>query len=215
MPPVRIIASASSKKSGQEGALGVAGHRQPRPGHGPGDLRPARYGARPTGCGNQRAKTSRATSSRRKRPCRALSSTKATTSSKPPTAPSPPACRGWRRFELRRWLRGNEGRSRRGRGLEARLGDLLSPERTGQGSDEGVDPRRPRPCPARASPSASPCARFLEVLWRAAASTRPARSRALLVEALGQIEGPPGRGPPALQIQRQRPGRRMRGPSLP
>lgn len=33
---------------------------------------------------------------------------------------------GLEAFELRRWIRGNEGRSRRGRGLEARLGDLLS-----------------------------------------------------------------------------------------
>lgn len=32
---------------------------------------------------------------------------------------------GLEAFELRRWIRGNEGRSRRGRGLEARLGDLL------------------------------------------------------------------------------------------
>ncbi len=33
---------------------------------------------------------------------------------------------GLEAFELRRWIRGNEGRSRRGRGLEARLGDLLA-----------------------------------------------------------------------------------------
>ena len=32
---------------------------------------------------------------------------------------------GLEAFELRRWIRGNEGRSRRGRGLEARIGDLL------------------------------------------------------------------------------------------
>ena len=33
---------------------------------------------------------------------------------------------GLEAFELRRWIRGNEGRSRRGRGLEARLGDLVA-----------------------------------------------------------------------------------------
>ncbi len=33
---------------------------------------------------------------------------------------------GLEAYELRRWIRGNEGRSRRGRGLEVRLGDLLS-----------------------------------------------------------------------------------------
>ena len=33
---------------------------------------------------------------------------------------------GLEAYELRRWIRGNEGRSRRGRGLEARLGDLLT-----------------------------------------------------------------------------------------
>ncbi len=32
---------------------------------------------------------------------------------------------GLEAFELRRWIRGNEGRSRRGRGLESRIGDLL------------------------------------------------------------------------------------------
>lgn len=37
---------------------------------------------------------------------------------------------GLEAFELRRWIRGNEGRSRRGRGLEARLGDLLSGDDT-------------------------------------------------------------------------------------
>ncbi len=37
---------------------------------------------------------------------------------------------GLEAFELRRWIRGNEGRSRRGRGLEARLGDLLSGDET-------------------------------------------------------------------------------------
>lgn len=33
---------------------------------------------------------------------------------------------GLEAYELRRWIRGNEGRSRRGRGLEARLGDLVA-----------------------------------------------------------------------------------------
>ncbi len=33
---------------------------------------------------------------------------------------------GLEAFELRRWIRGNEGRSRRGRGIEKRLGDLVS-----------------------------------------------------------------------------------------
>ncbi|MGA9657723.1 MAG: DEAD/DEAH box helicase, partial [Asticcacaulis sp.] len=33
---------------------------------------------------------------------------------------------GLEAFELRRWIRGNEGRSRRGRGIEARLGDLIA-----------------------------------------------------------------------------------------
>ena len=33
---------------------------------------------------------------------------------------------GLEAFELRRWIRGNEGRSRRGRGIEKRLGDLIS-----------------------------------------------------------------------------------------
>ena len=33
---------------------------------------------------------------------------------------------GLEAFELRRWIRGNEGRSRRGRGIEKRLGDLVA-----------------------------------------------------------------------------------------
>ncbi len=33
---------------------------------------------------------------------------------------------GLEAFELRRWIRGNEGRSRRGRGVEKRLGDLVT-----------------------------------------------------------------------------------------
>ena len=33
---------------------------------------------------------------------------------------------GLEAFELRRWIRGNEGRSRRGRGVEKRLGDLIT-----------------------------------------------------------------------------------------
>ncbi len=33
---------------------------------------------------------------------------------------------GLEAFELRRWIRGNEGRSRRGRGIEKRLGDMVS-----------------------------------------------------------------------------------------
>ena len=33
---------------------------------------------------------------------------------------------GLEAFELRRWIRGNEGRSRRGRGIEKRLGDLVT-----------------------------------------------------------------------------------------
>ncbi|MDI7775458.1 ATP-dependent DNA helicase [Asticcacaulis sp. EMRT-3] len=37
---------------------------------------------------------------------------------------------GLEAFELRRWIRGNEGRSRRGRGLEARLGDLIAQDDT-------------------------------------------------------------------------------------
>ena len=39
---------------------------------------------------------------------------------------------GLEAFELRRWIRGNEGRSRRGRGLEARLGDLIAGQETAQ-----------------------------------------------------------------------------------
>ncbi|HEX7800369.1 MAG TPA: ATP-dependent DNA helicase, partial [Asticcacaulis sp.] len=37
---------------------------------------------------------------------------------------------GLEAYELRRWIRGNEGRSRRGRGLEARLGDLIAQDET-------------------------------------------------------------------------------------
>ncbi len=39
---------------------------------------------------------------------------------------------GLEAYELRRWIRGNEGRSRRGRGLEARLGDLLTGQEAAQ-----------------------------------------------------------------------------------
>ncbi len=37
---------------------------------------------------------------------------------------------GLEAFELRRWIRGNEGRSRRGRGIEKRLGDLVGKNET-------------------------------------------------------------------------------------
>ncbi|EGF92494.1 ATP-dependent DNA helicase [Asticcacaulis biprosthecium C19] len=39
---------------------------------------------------------------------------------------------GLEAYELRRWIRGNEGRSRRGRGLEARLGDLIAGQEAAQ-----------------------------------------------------------------------------------
>lgn len=39
---------------------------------------------------------------------------------------------GFEAYELRRWIRGNEGRGRRSRGLEQRLGDLLATRETAQ-----------------------------------------------------------------------------------
>ena len=86
---------------------------------------------------------------------RGSSSTRATTCSTRPTAPSPRRCPGQEAAEMRRWIRGPEGRGRRGRGLEARLMD-------GPGRARGRARRPcwtpcapPRRCPARAGRAGS------------------------------------------------------------
>ena len=87
------------------------GDRQPRPGNDPGEPRRGR----PAAAGPLRVR-------------RGPSSVRG-----PPTAPSRAHLTGSEMAELRRWLRGGEGRRRRRvRGLERRVGDLVEGQRDAQ-----------------------------------------------------------------------------------
>ncbi len=89
---------------------------------------------------------------------------------------------GLEAYELRRWIRGNEGRSRRGRGLEARLGDLLS------GNDPAKAALKELVRAAHVLPSDGFSQR-IATRTRDGGGLEPAGPvEALLVEALVQIE---------------------------
>ncbi len=88
---------------------------------------------------------------------------------------------GLEAFELRRWIRGNEGRSRRGRGLEARLGDLLK-------TDAAKDALRELIRAAAALP-ADGFSQRITVRTQSGGGLEPVGPiEALLVEVLQQIE---------------------------
>ncbi len=89
---------------------------------------------------------------------------------------------GLEAFELRRWIRGNEGRSRRGRGLEARLGDLLA------GNEPAKTAMKELIRAAHVLPSEGFSQR-ITVRTQSGGGLDPAGPiEALLVEALNQIE---------------------------
>lgn len=88
---------------------------------------------------------------------------------------------GLEAFELRRWIRGNEGRSRRARGLEARLGDLLK-------TDAAKDAMRELIRAAVVLPSDGFSQRITVRTQNGGGLEPIGPIEALLVEVLGQIE---------------------------
>jgi len=88
---------------------------------------------------------------------------------------------GLEAFELRRWIRGNEGRSRRGRGLESRVGDLLK-------TDAAKDAMRELIRAAAVLP-ADGFSQRITVRTQGGSGLEPVGPiEALLVEVLGQID---------------------------
>ncbi len=88
---------------------------------------------------------------------------------------------GLEAFELRRWIRGNEGRSRRGRGLESRIGDLLK-------TDTAKDAMRELIRAAAVLP-ADGFSQRITVRTQSGNGLEPVGPiEALLVEVLGQID---------------------------
>ena len=88
---------------------------------------------------------------------------------------------GLEAFELRRWIRGNEGRSRRARGLESRIGDLLK-------TDQSKDAMRELIRAAAVLP-ADGFTQRISVRTQNGTGLEPIGPiEVLLVEALGQIE---------------------------
>ena len=135
-------------------------------------------------------------------PASASSSTRATTCSTPPTAPSPPCLSGAEAAEMRRWIRGPEGRGRRGRGLEARLGELVGRAR---GGARGARARRcapPPPCPGegwsgRIAPPAARSARIGPIEAFLVAVLEQLRARAAPSERRHGMRRAAGAGPGA------------------
>jgi ATP-dependent DNA helicase DinG len=89
---------------------------------------------------------------------------------------------GLEAFELRRWIRGNEGRSRRGRGIEKRLGDLVAKsEPAKQAMDALIRAAQVLP--------ADGFSQRISVRTQTGGGLEPVGPiEALLVAALGQIE---------------------------
>ncbi|MGZ3305258.1 MAG: ATP-dependent DNA helicase [Asticcacaulis sp.] len=89
---------------------------------------------------------------------------------------------GLEAFELRRWIRGNEGRSRRGRGIEARLGDMVA-------GNEAAKAAMQELIRAAAVLPSDGFSQRIAVRTQSGGGLDPAGPiEALLVEALGQIE---------------------------
>ena len=153
------------------------GHRQPRPGDDPGGLRRRPHRPRPD----------RPTS--RPRTLKRIVFDEGHHLFDAADAPSPPCLSGAEAAEMRRWIRGPEGRGRRGRGLEARLGELVG-ER--EDARDGAARRRVRA--AAALPGEGWSGRIAPPVGE--------------VSPIGPIEALPGRGARAAARPRRRLGAR-------